>query len=128
MRLIVSLKILWEIYVIYCSIGNKCRNVKRCRKKWSDFKNKTTVAWHDIQTPKTGGGKPKTLTNLQQELIDFLIELGSLKVSGIEGGLDTMEVMAANVSIFTCYRKYTIDNYKSDVIFVEMNVALRCFF
>ena len=74
---------------MFFSVANKKRPVSKTRKKWACFRNAATTKWSKMKHPPTGGGPTKPLTKLEQDVIDWLEEVGSFKISGIRGGMDT---------------------------------------
>ena len=54
------------------------------------MKSSVNAKHYEIMHPKTGGGTPKKLNSIEQDIIDFLRSQHSYKIEGIPGGLDTI--------------------------------------
>ena len=77
-------------HVYCCSIDQCNRDVYNVRRKWTYLKTSVPAKYSDIVKPKTGGGMPKTLTELEKEICNFLHAMRSVKLDGIPLGIDTL--------------------------------------
>ena len=68
------------------------RDPHKVKRKWSYLKSHVNAKNYEIMHPKTGGGMPKKLNDVEQDIIDFLVLRHSFKIEGIPGGVDTIVI------------------------------------
>ena len=91
-------------HVYCCSIDQRNRDIYNVRRKWTYLKTSVTSKYSEIMKPKTGGGTPKTLTELEKEICDFLHAMRSVKLDGIPSGIDTLVIYNYGVKLLCIYR------------------------
>ena len=75
---------------MFFSIEQRSRDTYNVRRKWTYLKTAVSSKYSEIMHPKTGGGTPKVLTDIEQDICDFLQSMKSVKLDGIPSGIDTL--------------------------------------
>ena len=79
---------LFELIVSF-SVGFKEREAKQCRRKWTYIKSEVLKKYRLQQNPPTGGGKVEVMSDLEANILDFLLEKKSVTVHGHADGVES---------------------------------------